>query len=220
MIAATGMLHGTAKSVAAQMMKMSPDKAMQLGIDAVQKMGAKMKGLPLTFNELMVSLKGLREEIFESLGAPILQALSGPMNELRGYFEDNKETILGWAHAVGDKVGEWVKDAAEEFKDGFEYVQDHAEQIKAAFKEGADDVRAVVDFVLAHKGAIAAAFGGKSVASGPPGGIGGSVAKGGGELAEIVKSIFGAEGGIAKAAEEGEEAVEAAAGGGAAEAEG
>jgi hypothetical protein len=186
MIAATGLLHGTAKQVAAQMTKMSPDKAMQLGIDAVEKMGAKMKGLPLTFNELVTSLKTVREEIFESLGAPVLKALGGPLDRLRGYFADHKEMVQHWAEVVGDKVGEWVTDAADAIQEGFEYLQDHAEEIKAAFSEGARDVKAVVQFILDHKAGIAEAFAAKQL-MGAAGGVSGGV--------DALKSGIGAVGG-------------------------
>jgi methyl-accepting chemotaxis protein len=169
MISATGMLAGTAKQVAAQMTKMSPEQAMQLGIDAVEKMGAKMKGLPLTFNELVTSLKTMREEIFESLGAPILKALGGPLDRLRGYFQDHKEAIEAFASTVGDKVGEWIGEAADKIQEGFEYLQDHAEQIKEAFSKGAHDVKAVVDFILAHKAAIAEAFAAGKILQAAPG---------------------------------------------------
>jgi phage-related protein len=161
MIAATGMLHGNAKQVADQMKKMSPQQAMQLGIDAVEKMGDKMKGLPLTFGELVTSLKGIREEIFESLGAPVLKALTGPLDRLRSYFDDHKQTIMEWAEAVGDKVGEWVNEAADEFEEGFHWLEDHAEEIKKAFSEGAQAIKDVVKFIIDHREAIAAAFGGK-----------------------------------------------------------
>jgi hypothetical protein len=198
MIAATGLLHGNAKQVAAQMMKMNPEQAMQLGIDAVEKMGNKMKGLPLTFSELVTSLKTVREEIFESLGAPILKALGGPLDRLRGYFTEHKEMIQHWAEVVGDKVGEWVGEAADKIQEGFEYLQDHADEIEAAFTKGAHAIRAVVDFILAHKEAIAGAFAAKALV-GSAGGVMGALGKAGGML--------GGGGGAAKA---GEEAAEAA----------
>jgi hypothetical protein len=219
MIAATGLLHGTAKQVAAQMTKMSPDKAMQLGIDAVEKMGNKMKGLPLTFTELVTSLKTIREEIFESLGAPILKALGGPLDRLRGYFADHKEMVQHWAEVVGDKVGEWVTEAADKIQEGFEYLQDHAEEIKAAFSEGARDVKAAVQFILDHKTGIAEAFaakqlagpllgaaGGLSKAVGLPGmlGGGGKAEEEGGGIGSILSGMFGG-GAAAKAGKEAEE---------------
>lgn len=162
LIAATGMLKGNAKQVADQMKKMSPQEAMQLGIDAIEKMGGKMKGLPLTFNELVTSLKTVREEIFESLGAPILKAIVPQLEKLRGYFVDHKEQIEHWAEVVGEKAGEWVSAAAEKIQEGFQYLEDHAEEIKHAFVEGAEAIEKVVKFILSHAKEIAVAFGVKN----------------------------------------------------------
>jgi hypothetical protein len=198
MIAATGMLQGNAKSVAQQLTKMNPQQAMQLGIDAVEKMGEKMKGLPLTFGELVTSLKGVREEIFESLGAPVLKALTGPLDRLRSYFDDHKRSIMEWAETVGEKVGEWVNAAADEFEEGFHWLEDHAEEIKKAFSEGAQAIRDVVEFIIDHREAIAAAFGGKMLLD-RAGGLAEVGAKAAGGIASTVGGLEAGGGGAAAA---------------------
>ena len=159
LIAATGVLHGNARDVAKQMQKMSPQHAAQLGLDAIRKMSEKMKDVPLTFNETIASMKSLREEIYESLGAPVLKALSGPLTQLRKMFRDNSDEINKWAEEVGKDAGEWVKDAAKDIKEGFHYLEAHSAEIKADIKEAMSFVRETVEFLIDHREAIAIAWG-------------------------------------------------------------
>ena len=159
LIRATGTLHGTAKQIAQQMMKMSPEQSMKLGIAAVEKMSAKMKSVPLTFKESVASMKVLREQIFETLGTPVLSALGGPLGELRKTLIDNKEAIAEWAHGVGVEAGEWVKSAAAQIKEGFHYLQSHSSEIKQDIKEAMAFVRSTVQFIIDHRTAIAIAWG-------------------------------------------------------------
>jgi hypothetical protein len=174
LIAATGMLKGNAKQVAEQMKKMSPEQAMNLGIAAIEKMGTKMKGVPLSFNETIASMKALREQIFEAMGSPLLAALGGPLNQIRDYFIQNKEAVAKWAEEVGHDAGEWLKEA-------FQYLQDHGEEIKAALQEGGRYIKdaaitlaEVVHFMWDHREAIALAYGASKVA-----GLGGAIGVGG-----------------------------------------
>lgn len=173
LIAATHMLQGNAKQVAAQLKKMSPEEAMKLGIAAIEKMGTKMKDVPLSFNEQIASLKALREQVYEALGTPMLRAIAGPLGKLRDYFIENKEAISAWAEEAGTKVGEWVTSAAEMMRDGFVYLQSHAAEIKAAIVEGFTFAKEVVTFLWEHRVAIAAAWAMKE-------GIGGAMSIAGG----------------------------------------
>jgi hypothetical protein len=180
LITATGVLHGNAKQVAAQLLKMSPAQAMQAGVAAIEKMSGKMKDVPLSFGEMTASMKTLREEIFESLGMPVVTALKEPLGELRDYFRENKETVLEWAKAVGHDAGEWLKEAGEKAREGFEYLHDHAAEIKDDIMEAMRFVRDTVEFIIDHREALAIAWGASKV----PGVIGGAIgaAKGVGAL--------------------------------------
>lgn len=159
LIAATGMMHGTAKQIAKEMTKMSPDQAMQVGIKAIEKMSGKMKDVPLSMGETIASLKELREETYETLGTPILAAVKGPLTELQAAFKDHKNEITQWAHEVGVTAGEWVKEGAEDIKEGFQYLQTHGAEIKADIGEAMGFVRDTVKFVIDHKEMIAMAWG-------------------------------------------------------------
>jgi hypothetical protein len=112
--------------------------------------------------------------------------MTGPLVKLKEYFVQNREAISKWAHEVGVKVGVWIKEAAEKIREGFQYLQNHAEEIKKAIQEGFDAAKAVVQWILAHKEEIAIAFGAKAVL---PGAIG--AAKGGIEVASSLAGMGG-----------------------------
>jgi hypothetical protein len=206
LIAATGTLHGNARAVAKQLQAMSPEKAMQLGIDAVEKMSGKMASVPLTFGETIKSLAALREGLFETVGTPMLAALAGPLHGLGDYFVENKEEIVKWATAVGKDVGEWLKSTAVDVKEGFQYLQAHSHEIKEDILAAMRFVRDTVEFIIEHRTALALAWGATKV-PGAIGAVGGLVkgAKGAGGVAMGFGRMLagvGAAGGEAAAAGE------------------
>jgi hypothetical protein len=169
LVAATGLLHGNAKAVALQMQKMSPQQAMELGIKAVQRMGEKMKDVPMSFNETLASMTGLREELYETVGTPMLQAIQGPLGQLRDYFMENREEINKWAKSVGHDAGEWFKQGAHEIAVGFQYLEAHSAEIKTDIMEAMHFVRSTVEFLIAHKDAIVWGLRAQTAASLAPG---------------------------------------------------
>lgn len=181
MIAQTGLLHGNAKEVAKQMMKMTPESQIQLAEAAVGRMNDKMRNAPQSFAQLIASLHNMRESIFETLGTPMLKSLVPVLGELKGYFVKNREEVAKWAESMGHKVGDWVKEAAKMFRDGFQYLENHADEIRGAISAAMSTVRGTVGWVIDHKEALAIAFGAKS-AFGIGEGVMGKLAAGGGAI--------------------------------------
>lgn len=108
-ISATGILKGNAKAVAAQMMKMTPEKQMALAEKALEKMGGKMKDLPLSLAGMKQGIAIITDKAMESIGKPIVAALNGPFNKIRSWFVDNQELI----YETGAKFGEAISKAAD-----------------------------------------------------------------------------------------------------------
>jgi hypothetical protein len=164
LITATGVLKGNAKSVAGQLMKMAPDQAMKLGISAIEKMGVKMKSVPLSMNEVVGSLKELREQMFEAVGAPMLSAIRQPLSKLRDYFIEHREAFAKMAEEIGTKAGDWVMEAAAEIQEGFHYLEAHSAEIKQDIHEAMSLVRSTIAFIIDHRDLLAVAWGGSKVA--------------------------------------------------------
>jgi hypothetical protein len=206
MIRQTGLMTGSAKEVASALTKMATagklEEVMHLGEQAIGKMSEKMKAAPQTFNGVIESIKTIRENMFEAMGLPVLEALTPPLNALKHYFMDNREEIEKFAHSIGEKVGKWVLAAVDKIKEGFRYLQLHFDEIKDAITSGFETAKSVVEFILAHKEEIAIAFGANMAVKGAVS-VGGAVstaasvagaigeAGGAGGIAGLAKAVGG-----------------------------
>lgn len=187
MIAQMHLLAGNSKQVAAQLMKMAPEKAMALGEEAIQKMADKAKNLPLSFGQTVQSLRNVREQFFEIAGQPILKAMTGPIKELQRYVLENKATIAAWAEGAGRSIGNLIGKGAGLMKDAFKYLDEHGAELADDLMRAASAIGKVVAFIYEHREAIALAFGAKAAL-----GIAGSVAGGAGGLASGAIGLAGA----------------------------
>jgi len=139
MIAATGLLHGNAKQVAGQMMKMSVDKQMELAEKAVEKMGVRMEALPKTWDEQIGSIKAIIEQFMEDAGGPIVDPLMRGIAVVRDSLLAHSEEIKEAFSAAGDAIGGVLDrfftdgdDFANYLMKGAEFIKDAADSIKLA----------------------------------------------------------------------------------------
>lgn len=172
----TGVVKGTsqqiAKGMAALMQSGNPadmKKAFDLAESAVTRMGEKMRKAPASYAGLITSLQTVRENIYEAMGIPMLKALTPPLNQLKTYFVEHRKEIERWAEAAGKQVGEWLTKAAEEFRKGFEFVQDHAAEIREALVTGATMLKNALEFMVAHRSVLTAISAVNAVRSGAAG---------------------------------------------------
>jgi hypothetical protein len=159
LIAATGVLHGNAKQVAAQLMKMTPDKQIELGEKAIEKMAKKMKDMPPTFESLTTSLEGMKGQMFEALGLPMVEALLPILTELKDAFLENKDDIEDAMRGIGIAVGDGFREARDEVmvikklldgssagtKEGF---NDAARVMTTMWKGGWEQTKAIVEYLI------------------------------------------------------------------------
>ena len=168
LIKQTGTAHGSAKDIAKSLSGMvqagQMDKAFDLANVAIGKMSEKMKTAPLTFKEVVQSIKDIRANIYESMGLPLLKAITPQLERLRVVLMQNRGAIEEFAQAAMVNVAVWVPWAANKIAEGFKYIQTHAEAIERAFMRGADFVKKAFEFVVAHKEEIAIALGARSAA--------------------------------------------------------
>lgn len=108
LIAATGQLKGNAHDVAKAMMKMTPEKQMELAEKAITAQAVAMKGgnaPEMTLSEVRASLKGYREMFFEAVGHPIIDVLLPALMNVQHWLAGNKDAIVEYAEAIGDGIG-------------------------------------------------------------------------------------------------------------------
>lgn len=182
-----GVVKGTAKDVAKGLTAMiqghEQEKVFTLAEEAIKRMAAKTKEMPLTFHQLMQSLGTFRESLFETVGTPIVQALGARFDRLRHYLEQHRAEIEQLARSLGERVGAWVDKAAKMIQQGFEYLRTHSNEIFDALQGGAKALIEAVQFMYEHRHlllALAAAH-----AMGGSKGIVGGI----GEVAGVLRSL-------------------------------
>jgi hypothetical protein len=168
MIKQTGTMGGSARDIAKGLSAMvqggQVEKATKIAEMAIDKMAKKMKDAPPTFEGLVSSLKDVREQLFETMGKPMLGALIPELTNLKAWMLEHKKDIEEFAKTMGMKVGEWVKAASLKIQEGFKYIQSHAKEIEEAITQGAEMLMQAVRFIIAHKEEIAILYGAKTLA--------------------------------------------------------
>lgn len=175
LIKASGQMSGSGKEIAKSLTEAfakDPSKVFQIAETAIAKMADKMKSVPPTMDEMITDLKEIRANIYEAAGVPLLKAITPQLEKLKKYFEENGEEVEQWATRAGEWVGDAVVEAAQLFKDGFEFIQQHADDIRDALKEGWGVAKEVAQFIIANKETIALIAGGAMARKGVVGAVG------------------------------------------------
>ncbi len=104
LIAASHVLKGNAKAVAKEMQKMSPEKALEIAEQAMNKMGDKMKAAPATWNQLTTSIKGVKEQVLEAFGVPMVEELLPALGQVKEFLMNNKDAMIAFASSTVKKA--------------------------------------------------------------------------------------------------------------------
>jgi len=133
LIAATHMLEGNSRDVARQMMKMTPEKQMEIAERAIAKQAEALKkmggGLPPTMDKIRTSFAGMQEGFFESMGEPAMNMLIPQLVKLRDYLEQHMDQIKEFGERIGETAGRAI-----------EYVSGIVQDIYAGFSVDLDGV--------------------------------------------------------------------------------
>ncbi len=152
-------------------------KALDYGMGRVASSMAKAEP---SAKQLMVSVENLYDMTKERLGEPLMNELVPILKQVKDEWAGAIPDIEKFAKVMAHDLGDAVKEIERNAMDAFRYLNDHQQEIRAAIREGYDKAKAVVEFILRHKEAIAIAFGAKAVLPGVQAGAG------------AVKSLYGA----------------------------
>ena len=115
LIAATGELHGNAKSVAQQMQHMTPAEQIEKATAAIEKQAEKMKAggaesatFTPTLPELKASFGNIREGFLEAIGQPMLDKIIPPLVKLRDFLSEHSEQIRQYGEEIGTALGNFA----------------------------------------------------------------------------------------------------------------
>jgi len=160
----TGIFGDNTKKAAEYWSKLTEEsrtKALAYGLEQVS--GRLGKATP-TIGDLLTSLENLYGMAREQVGEPLAKALGPALEKMNALLHRAIPDIQKFAETMATQVGRWVDDAVKRIEEGFAYLKTHQQEIRDAIVEGYEKAKAVVEFILAHKEAIALAFGAKAVA--------------------------------------------------------
>lgn len=163
LIAATQTLHGNARSVAQQMMHMTPTRQMELAEKAIAKQAEMMRkggaaGELENLDTLKTSFEGIREQALQAIGKPLLEKIIPHLVAVKNFLVENGEKIEGVAENVGEKLGtliDWVADATGGIYDA---VHENWDDIVTTTKDLLSPLTAVWDYIHEHQSAIGRFF--------------------------------------------------------------
>jgi hypothetical protein len=184
----TGLFGDSAKKAAAAWGTITEDKRVQILDAALGAVTGKLEKIPPSFNNQVSSLKQMVSAAKEKIGEPFMEALMPAMTSAIDRVGTMTPALVNLAKTLGKDVGEWVNKGIGLMAEGFQWVNDHHEQIMATLKDGWADVKSawafiksVVDFIVQNKETIMALGAMYGIQQG---------AKAGGDLyASIAKSV-------------------------------
>ncbi len=158
----TGIFEHKSGKVTEWWSKLSEESRGDLLAQGLTKLSDSMKAAPPTFNNAVTQLKNVWDQVEENLGGPVIGALQPQIQKLSHWLNQSGDDFEKYAHQLGDKVGEWVQEAADTVKSGFEFIQEHEAEIGADIKEAWAFAKSVMEFIVQHKEVLAAVAVGRS----------------------------------------------------------
>jgi len=157
----TGIFGDDATQASAEWMKLTDAERVKRLDYALTAVTGHLKEAGPTFDDLVNTVMNIKDITLERFGQPIMAALKPELVSFATSLKENTALIDQYAEMIAHDAAKWVEEGATAIQEGFEWLKDHHEAIKAALVDGFTFAKQVVEFILAHKEALALAFGAK-----------------------------------------------------------
>lgn len=158
----TGIFEHKSGKVTEWWSKLSEGSRAELLATGLERLSNSMAAAPPTFNTSVNQLKNIWDQVEENLGTPIAEGLQPQIEKLSHWLKQSDGDFEHYARMLGDKVGEWVKEAADTVKEGLDFIQEHEHEIAQDIKDAWAFAKQVMDFIVQHKEVLAAVAVGRS----------------------------------------------------------
>jgi len=155
----TGIFSDDITKIVKEWQELTDEQRMQKLGYAIGKVSENLGEAGPTLSDMITMAKEGAGLVVESFGGSMLKEVKPAMADLIADMKDGRGQMQEYARELGRSVGRWVKEASGKIKEGFEYIQTHADEIKAAVVDAFEKARNVVEWILEHKEEIAIAFG-------------------------------------------------------------
>ena len=162
---------------------------------AFEKVAENLADAAPTMTDLMRSVHQIGDEVSKAFGKAAIKEFMGQLGMLRGDLTDSQATFEELAAELGKDVGATVAEIIASLRDTFDYIREHADEIRDSIKEGFKFAKETFGWILDHRKELALAGAALALANTS---IGGAALRGaGGVLAGATGRIAG---GVATAA--------------------
>ncbi len=196
----TGIFKNGTEKVTEWWSKLTNESRAALLAEGLEKLSGRMEQAAPTFKDTETQLDNMWTTMKERLGEPIIDALQPQIQRLEKSLSGGSKEFDKFAQELGVHVGEWVDEAANDVKEGFQFLKDNQAEIAADIKEAWAFAKEVMEFIIRHKEVLAAiAIGRSELGKGAIGavqGVAGAVLKsapttiGGAEIAAFTGSAI------------------------------
>lgn len=164
----TGIFGDKTKQAAGMWAKLSSEKREELLAFGLDKLATKMEKAPEGFGSLTNQMKAMREMAEESLGMPLLEALTPHLKSLVMWMKNGRGEIDAFAQKMASDVHKYADEAGRVLREGWDYVRSNWDNIKNGVITAWSYAEKVIRFAVEHKEAIAMAYGAKMVLGSAP----------------------------------------------------
>ena len=152
------MLRGHSERIAKEMEWMGKTRRIEYAQKALAILGERAKQIPPALEDMVARFDDIKTDSMRAFGAPLLRAFMPALEGVYRKITEGKGDIEAYARELGMQVGEWVIEAAEKIKEGFQYLRENGSDIKKNIVEAFHTARDVFAGIYTHSKEIAAIF--------------------------------------------------------------
>lgn len=191
LLQSTGIFGKTTKGAAEAWAGLTDAKRAELLSYGLDKLSGQMAKMPPTFAEAEAGFENMMRIGREKIGEPLIRELTPALQDVAKEMIELGPDIDDIGKALAKEVGGGIREGGRLMKEALSWVKEHKGEIAKEIGDAAKTLKSVVEFVIANKEVLGAAFGAKTLAG--SGVIGGAVkgAKGLGSAANAISGIDG-----------------------------
>lgn len=159
----TGIFGDKTKGAAAEWAKLTDAQRTERLNTGMSKLAEKMSAAPKGMGDLMNEFHAMAEMAKESLGMPLLNALTPQLKKLVGWMKEGQGSIEEFAKSMVVDVSKYAEEAARVIREGWAYIRENSREIKDDIVAAWGFAKSVIQFAIEHKEALAVAYGAKTV---------------------------------------------------------
>jgi hypothetical protein len=160
----TGIFGDKTKGASAAWAKLTDEKRAELLNTGLGKLAERMSQAPKGMGDLVTEFKAMEDMANESLGMPLLNALTPQLRKLVEWMKQGRGSIEEFAKSMVVDVSKYAEEAARVIREGWEYIRSNSKEIKEDIVAAWGYAKAVIQFAVEHKEALALAYGAKTIA--------------------------------------------------------